>query len=276
MKKFILLLITSSLLFSTNLFAQETAVTTVTTVTTEVEETQNEVAPVKDLAKEKIASIKEATTPKEKLDDSWGYFDPTASISPYTNGLSVRYLFDDTSTGDGQVVSARYDLQILKFLQFSLEANRSGDPSRLHSAYAYLKWMLVQPEISPVGLSIGSRKRLAWHGDNTEFDQGNDSDAKNEKLDKSLLFAAASSHFMEGAIQTNLYVDARKATVGAKIGLSSRIFVFAEGYKNYTDNPRVESDFVGGFEFYNINNTKAVLAYEAESEKAAIDFTVYY
>ncbi len=233
--------------------------------------------------------------------DSWIYFAPTALLNPEINALHLALWFKDIGEADVQVVRFRYQLKLLELLQFGVQTysiaekmnSEADEPnldkeSGLHSAYASLKFLMIDDTVLPVNFSLGARRRIYWDEDNTdfrsrdqidkasypeEFDDAKEVDENNDRYNTLTLQAMVTGKLDTLGVLYNVYVDNQTIATGVKYVLIPEIKLFADNIYYYHKDPNVLSDTAAGIQIYNAYGS-ADLMYQFETKQIQLALNI--
>lgn len=233
--------------------------------------------------------------------DSWIYFAPTALLNPEINALHLALWFKDIGEADVQVVRFRYQLKLLELLQFGVQTysitekmnSEADEPNRdkesgLHSAYASLKFLLIDDTVLPVNLSLGARRRVYWDEDNTDFrsrdqidkaskpeeyDDAKEVDENNDRYNTLTLQAMVTGKLDSLGVLYNVYVDNQTIVTGVKYVLIPEVKLFADNIYYYHKDPSVLSDTAAGIQIYNAYGS-VDLMYQFETKQIQLALNV--
>lgn len=233
--------------------------------------------------------------------DSWIYFSPTALLNPEINALHLALWFKDIGEADVQVVRFRYQLKLLELLQFGVQTysiaekmnSEADEPNRdkesgLHSAYASLKFLMIDDTVLPVNISLGARRRVYWDEDNTDFrsrdqidktskpeeyEDAEEIDENNDRYNTLTLQAMVTGKLDNLGILYNIYMDNQTIVTGVKYVVIPEIKLFADNIYYYHKDPNVLSDSAAGIQIYNSYGS-ADLMYQFETKQIQLALNV--
>ena len=210
---------------------------------------------------------------REDHNDSWIDFTPTAYLNSTSQAIELFLYLKNLTDVEIPAKKFRYDWRVMDNFQLSYDLNTNSE-SVHHSSHLYAKLMLINLE--NVGVAFGGRKRVTFNSENTEFDQGLETDEINDKRNAGSLFLASSIKIEKIGLLANLYLDNQKVGAGAKFLITDEFKVYVDGYQNYYENAIIENESAVGIQFYNPDGSVATLRYEVETEQTHLGLSMAF
>ena len=237
--------------------------------------------PEKESIIDRIASEFTPAMFDEEHNDSWLFFSPTAYINPQVNYFEILTWVDDLARVDLEVVRVRYDIRLMRKLQFGIEANTIQEKKNarserantdknngIHSSYISIRYQVLDENDLPFAILLGFKGRVYWDKNNTDFVSGDeDIDEKNDDYNKATLFTSLSSRLESVGALLNFYLDNQSFHLGAKLLVTSNIKLFAERIFYHYKKPQVPNDFATGIQAYNSEGFVATISYQKETDQ---------
>ncbi|MDX2469713.1 MAG: hypothetical protein QNL04_03935 [SAR324 cluster bacterium] len=210
---------------------------------------------------------------RDDHNESWIDFSPTAFLNSTTQSIEMFLWLKNLTDVEIPAKKFRYDWRVMDNFQLSYDL-RTNSEAVHHSSHFYAKLMLVNLET--MGLAFGGRKRVTWNSENTEFDQGLETDEINNKRNGGSLFLASTVKIEKIGLLANLYLDNQKVGAGAKFLITDEFKVYVDGYQNYYENAIIDNESVIGIQFYNPDGSVATLRYDVETEQTHLGLSIAF